>query len=384
MRFLLYPFLFLLNRSTFIVMNPFSVFPEQYQAQLDTKITRLQQQLSEISSVEFPEIEVFESATEHYRMRAEFKVWHEGETSHYAMSDKETKKPIFLTEFPVASKTINTLMPLLLAEINRCDVLRKKLFQIEFLTTLTEDMLVTFIYHRPLSEEWVEKISLIKEQFSLNIIGRSRKQKIVLDRAYVNEELEVNKRIYSYQQNEGSFTQPNAKVCEKMLSWAVKKSASAEPKKDLLELYCGNGNFTLPLAQNFRQVMATEISKSSVYSAQENIRRNNIENVTIVRMSSEDFSEAMDKVRPFRRLKDIDLDSYDFSTVFVDPPRAGLDQHTLQMIQQFDTIIYVSCNPTTLVENLHQLCKTHNVIDLAAFDQFPYTDHLESAVILKR
>ena len=384
MRFLLYPFLFLLNRSTFIVMNPFSVFPEQYQAQLDTKITRLQQQLSEISSVEFPEIEIFESATEHYRMRAEFKVWHEGETSHYAMSDKETKKPVFLTEFPVASQSINTLMPLLLAEINRCDVLRKKLFQIEFLTTLTEDMLVTFIYHRPLSEEWVEKIAPIKEQFSLNIIGRSRKQKIVLDRAYVNEELEVNKRSYSYQQNEGSFTQPNAKVCEKMLSWAVKKSASAEPKKDLLELYCGNGNFTLPLAQNFRQVMATEISKSSVYSAQENIRRNNIENVTIIRMSSEDFSEAMDKVRPFRRLKDIDLDSYDFSTVFVDPPRAGLDQHTLQMIQQFDTIIYVSCNPTTLVENLHQLCKTHNVTDLAAFDQFPYTDHLESAVILKR
>jgi tRNA (uracil-5-)-methyltransferase len=365
-------------------MNPFSVYPEHYQSQLNTKIAQLKQQLSDINHVELPDVEVFESPAEHYRMRAEFKVWHEGHTSHYAMSDKETKKPVFLTDFPVASKAINTLMPLLLAEINGCDVLRKKLFQIEFLTTLSNDMLVTFIYHRPLAEEWIEKITPIKEKFSLNIIGRSRKQKIVLDRAYVNETLQVNNRRYSYQQNEGSFTQPNAKVCEKMLTWAVNNSVSNEPKKDLLELYCGNGNFTLPLAQNFRQVMATEISKSSVYSAQENISRNDIDNVTIVRMSSEDFSDAMAKVRDFRRLKDIDLDIYEFSTVFVDPPRAGLDDNTLKMIQQFDQIIYVSCNPSTLVENLQHLCKTHTVTALAAFDQFPYTDHLEAGVILKR
>jgi tRNA (uracil-5-)-methyltransferase len=374
----------LLNNSTIIVMNPFSVYPEQYQSQLNTKISRLKQQLSEVAHVAFPEVAVFESPAEHYRMRAEFKVWHEGDASHYAMSDKETKKPVFLTDFPVASRSINTLMPLLLTEINRCDVLRKKLFQIEFLATLTNDMLVTFIYHRALSEEWIEKITPVKEKFSLNIIGRSRKQKIILDRAYVNEELQVNNRLYSYQQNEGSFTQPNAKVCEKMLTWAVNHSTSGEPKRDLLELYCGNGNFTLPLAQNFRQVMATEISKSSVYSAQENISRNDIDNVTIVRMSSEDFSDAMGKVRTFRRLKDIDLDSYDFSTVFVDPPRAGLDDDTLKMIQQFDEIIYVSCNPVTLVENLHYLCKTHKATALAAFDQFPYTDHLEAGIILQR
>jgi tRNA (uracil-5-)-methyltransferase len=365
-------------------MNPFSVYPERYQSQLDTKITRLRQQLSDVNDVVFPDIEVFESPTEHYRMRAEFKVWHEGDISHYAMSDKETKKPVFLTQIPVAAKTINTLMPALMAEINACDVLRKKLFQIEFLTTLSDDMLVTFIYHRPLSEEWIEKITPLKDQFSLNIIGRSRKQKIVLDRDYVNEALQVNDRRYLYQQKEGSFTQPNATVCEKMLAWAVDNSVSEEPKKDLLELYCGNGNFTLPLAQNFRQVMATEISKSSVYSAQENIARNDIDNVTIVRMSSEDFSDAMDKVRDFRRLKDIDLETYEFSTVFVDPPRAGLDDSTLKMIQQFDSIIYVSCNPTTLVDNLHLLCKTHKVTALAAFDQFPYTDHLESGVILQR
>jgi tRNA (uracil-5-)-methyltransferase len=367
-------------------MNQFSITPENYQDQLDTKMARLTQQLAVINQDSLPDIEVFESPKTHYRMRAEFKVWHEGDKTHYAMSDKETKKPVFITDFAVAAKNINTLMPLLMAEINHCEILRKKLFQIEFLTTLSHDMLVTFIYHRPLSEVWVERASIIKEKFAINIIGRSRKQKMVLGRDHVNEELKVNDNTYLYQQNEGSFTQPNAQVCEKMLSWAVNNSRSSDEKNkcDLLELYCGNGNFTLPLAQNFHRVIATEIAKSSVNSAQENIRLNNIDNVTILRMSSEDFADAMDKVRPFRRLKEIDLDSYNFSTVLVDPPRAGLDDHTLGVIQQFDTIIYVSCNPATLVDNLQKLYITHKITSLAAFDQFPYTDHLEAAVILKK
>ena len=363
-------------------MSLFSVYPEQYQQQLDDKVAKLHTQLAGIKDTDIPEIDIYTSPTSHYRMRAEFKVWHEGDTSHYAMSDKETKQPVFLTEFPVAAKSINRLMPLIMAEIQANEYLRKKLFQIEFLTTLSDDTLVTFIYHRPITDEWLEIIKPIKEKLGIHVIGRSRKQKLVLDRDFVNESLTVNDRVFHYQQNEGSFTQPNAKVCEKMLSWAVNNSKNSHG--DLLELYCGNGNFTLPLAQNFDRVIATEISKSSVNSARNNITQNAVDNVTVVRMSSEDFAEAMDKVRPFTRLADIDLDSYHFSTVFVDPPRAGLDDHTIEIIKRFEHIIYVSCNPSTLADNLNSLCETHTISALAAFDQFPYTDHLEAGVVLKR
>jgi tRNA (uracil-5-)-methyltransferase len=110
--------------------------------------------------------------------------------------------------------------------------------------------------------------------------------------------------------------------------------------------------------------------------------KNDIDNVSIARMSSEEFVEAMDKVREFRRLKSIDLDDYHFSSVFVDPPRAGLDDQTVEMVKRFDNIIYISCNPTTLLDNLNVLCKTHKITALAAFDQFPYTNHLETGVIL--
>jgi len=145
-----------------------------------------------------------------------------------------------------------------------------------------------------------------------------------------------------------------------------------------------DGNFTCVLAKNFNRVLATEISKISVRSAQYNFEANGIDNVTIVRMSSEEFTEALNGVRPFRRLKDIDLDSYNFSTIFVDPPRAGLDDATVALVKRFDNIIYVSCNPTTLKANLEAISDTHRIESFAVFDQFPYTHHLESGVFLTK
>ena len=103
-------------------------------------------------------------------------------------------------------------------------------------------------------------------------------------------------------------------------------------------------------------------------------------------MSAEELTEAMNKVRSFRRLEEsgVDLDSYNCHTVLVDPPRAGLDLETLKMIQKYEHIVYVSCNPVTLMDNLRMLAETHRVEKLAFFDQFPYTPHVETVVLLSR
>lgn len=107
---------------------------------------------------------------------------------------------------------------------------------------------------------------------------------------------------------------------------------------DLLELYCGNGNFSIALAQNFRKVLATEIAKPSVAAAQFNIAENSIKNLQIIRMSAEEFTQAMNGVREFHRLKGIDLNAYECNTIFVDPPRAGLDEETVKLVQNYDRI----------------------------------------------
>ena len=354
--------------------------PSSYSEQLAAKVERLRQLLSPFDA---PEPAVFDSPREHYRLRAEFRLWRENEQRHYAMfapGDKYT--PILIDDFPIASLQINDLMPRLKAAWQASQALSFKLFQVEFLTTLAGDAMITLCYHRPLDEAWETEARQLSADLGVSIIGRSKGKRVVIGRDYAVESLEVAGRTFRYRQPEGAFTQPNGTVNAKMLGWAYE--ALGERDDDLLELYCGNGNFTLPLATRVRKVLATEISKTSVNAALHNLDDNGVDNVRLVRLSAEELTEALNEVRPFRRLEGIDLKSYDFGSVFVDPPRVGMDPDTCELTRRFERILYISCNPETLAANIAQLQDTHRVERCALFDQFPYTHHMESGVLLVR
>ncbi len=354
--------------------------PEQYNAQLAEKIKKTQQEFSELYHGDF---EIFASEPENFRMRAEFKIWQKEQTAHYAMYQPgEYKKPVIIDQFTIGSTTICNLMPDLIKQINLSETLRQRLFQVEFLTTTLGESVITLIYHKPLDTLWEKEASTLQTQLGTKIIGRSKKQKIILSEDYVTELFSIQGSEYKYQQVETGFTQPNGLVCKKMLNWA--SDNVTQLSGDLLELYCGNGNFTLPLSKHFSKVLATEVSKTSVNSAKFNISQNNIDNITIVRMSSEELTQALNGEREFRRLRNIELSRYNFSTIFVDPPRSGLDSETEKLCARFDNILYISCNPETLKNNLNELCKTHEVTKFAFFDQFPYTDHRECGVLLSK
>ncbi len=356
------------------------VDPARYEEQLQQKAAGLEATFAEFDA---GAPQLHRSAPEHYRLRAEFRVWHEGGRIDYVMFDPEAPQtPIKLNSFPPGSAAINALMGPLRERLNGSDTLKRKLFQLEFLTTLSGEVLVTLIYHRKLDSEWEAAARALADALGILILGRSRGQKVVLQRDHVDEELQVGVRKLRYRQIEGSFTQPNGGVNQQMLGWAC--DAARDLSGDLLELYCGNGNFTVALAPQFRRVLATEISKSSVQVATHNLATNGIDNATLVRMSSEEFSSALNGEREFFRLKDLDLDEYRFSTLFVDPPRSGLDDGTLQLAARFDNILYISCSPQTLRDNLQVLNETHQVVRFALFDQFPYTHHTECGVLLQR
>jgi tRNA (uracil-5-)-methyltransferase len=277
-------------------------------------------------------------------------------------------------------------MVALLEQIKHQPILRHRLFQVDFLSTLSGELLISLLYHKQLDQAWQDAAAELKLQLSeiapVDIIGRAKKQKIILDKDYVTEILNLDGKSYRYQQVENSFTQPNGGVNEKMLVWA--QQVTANWRGDLIELYCGNGNFSIALSENFDRVLGTEISKTSVRSAQINISDNNISNINIVRMSSEEFSQAMNGERQFRRLQGFDLSDYSYDAVLVDPPRAGLDKESIELVRRFERIIYISCNPETLKDNLASLCETHEIEKVALFDQFPYTHHIESGVVLSR
>ena len=362
--------------------NPFpgAAAPKLYETEFQAK---LDLSYREFSPFYKGEIAAFRSPVSHFRVRAEFRIWHDGDGIHYVMFETGEKgKPLFIEDFSIGDERITELMPKILEKLTQHEELRLKLFQIEFLCTLSGEMLVTLIYHRALNASWQLKAEMLQKELGISIIGRSRKQKLVLNRDFVVERFKLSNGVTEYVQIENSFTQPNASVCRDMLNWAIEKTEHCEG--DLLELYCGNGNFTIPLSRNFDRVLATEISKTSTRSALENIQRNLRDNIHIVRLSAEEVCEALDGIREFRRLSDIDLESYKFSTVFVDPPRAGLDLQTVRLCSQFDRILYISCNPGTLLDNLAVLATTHKVTSLALFDQFPYTQHRECGVVLEK
>ncbi|HAT1572680.1 MAG: tRNA (uridine(54)-C5)-methyltransferase TrmA [Kluyvera cryocrescens] len=365
-------------------MTPEHLPTDQYDAQLAEKVTRLKTMMAPFSA---PAPEVFRSPVSHYRMRAEFRIWHDGDDLYHIMFDQQTKSRIRVDTFPAASQLINTLMTAMLDGVRDNQVLRHKLFQIDYLTTLSDQAVVSLLYHKKLDDAWREQAEALRDALrakglNVHLIGRATKTKIELDQDYIDERLPVAGKEMIYRQVENSFTQPNAAMNVQMLEWALDTTQNS--RGDLLELYCGNGNFSLALARNFNRVLATEIAKPSVAAAQYNIAANQIDNVQIIRMAAEEFTQAMNGVREFNRLQGIDLKSYQCETIFVDPPRSGLDSETEKMVQAYPNILYISCNPETLCQNLETLSQTHHVTRLALFDQFPYTHHMECGVLLTK
>lgn len=332
------------------------------------------------SSFEIEKFDFVASAASHYRSRSEFKIWKEEDTISYAMGSLDKKGSVCITHCPKVELRISELMPKLIKSIEANVILREKLFTIEFLAS-SEDLLVTLIYHKPLDLLWDNEGKELERAFDISVIGRSRGVKRVLSKDFVEERFMVAGKSYCYHIIEGGFSQPNRTINKAMIDWVLEHLHECQ---DLLELYCGYGNFTIPLSQKFNKVLATEISKTSIASALKNCELNTISNIVFLRMSAEELTSAFNKERDFVRLRNTELDSYDFSHVFVDPPRAGMDEQSLAFISQFETIIYISCNPHTLKRDLEMLLTHYKIEHFALFDQFPHTEHIESGVVLKR
>ncbi len=372
-----------MNCNYFGICASCTLFDKTYEEQLNYKIQREKERFSNFTNIDF---DIIKSNESNFRNRAEFRIWWEkGENNKeilsYAMNDFK-KNILKINSCEMVSFHIKELMPKLLDELQNDLELSFKLFAVEFLGSSTKDMLVTLIYHKKLEESWIQKAKEIEKRLNIKIIGRSKKQRLVLTNDYINETLNISNQNFFFAYEENGFTQPNTNVNVQMIEWVLENTKISS--KDLCELYCGGGNFTIPLSTKFRKVLATEISKTSIKSALRNCSLNKIESISFIRMSAEDFVQALNKVRAFNRLKDINLDNYEFDTIFMDPPRSGLDDTTRNLAKDFENIIYISCNPETLHRDLEELTKTHEIEKFALFDQFAFTNHIESGVILRK
>ena len=359
------------------------LYDKSYEEQLSFKIQREKERFSNFTNIEF---DIIKSEEKAFRNRAEFRIWWEKDESgnevlSFAMNDFN-KNILQIESCQIVSSHIQEIMPKLLALVSSDIELANRLFAVEFLGSTTNDLLVTLIYHKKLEDSWNTKAKDLEKKLNIKVMGRSRKQKLIISTDTINESLEINNQNFKFAYQEGGFTQPNTNVNIQMIEWVLNNIETSS--KDLCELYCGGGNFTIPLSTKFNKVLATEISKTSIKSALKNCELNNINKIQFIRMSAEEFVQGLQEVRTFNRLKDVNLKDYNFDTIFMDPPRSGLDDTTRTLAKDFEQIIYISCNPETLHRDLKELTNTHEIVKFALFDQFAYTHHIESGVILKK
>ena len=145
-------------------------------------------------------------------------------------------------------------------------------------------------------------------------------------------------------------------------------AAPLEGKK-VLDLYAGAGNFSLPIARYADEVVLVEENPFAVEDGTRNLKLNGLKNCRFVRSTAE-------KYRIQKK----------FDAIILDPPRPGLTSEVVKKILDMpsDTIIYISCNPSTLARDLKKLKGVYDIQSVQMIDFFPNTFHIEAAALLKR
>ena len=173
----------------------------------------------------------------------------------------------------------------------------------------------------------------------------------------------------NYKISINSFFQIN-KTLTKELYDEVLVNVKNKNYNEVLDLYCGTGTIGLYIADYVNHITGIDYNKSNINDAVYNKELNNIKNIDFI----------CDKVEnEIDKFTDIDL-------IIVDPPRAGLDTKTKDILKKIkpEQIIYVSCDPMTLARDLKELKADFIIKKIIPFNMFPRTYHVENVSVLCR
>lgn len=177
---------------------------------------------------------------------------------------------------------------------------------------------------------------------------------------------------YTFKISPLSFYQINPVQAEKLYNIAI-ESANLNKEDILFDLYCGIGTIGIFASKYVKKVYGIEIVEQAIKDAKENAKMNDIQNIDFI---VGDVEQAFDEL--------INKKNIIPTAIIVDPPRKGLDDRTIENIIKVrpKRLVYISCNPATMVRDLAKLEDTYTITKIQPVDMFPYTKHVECVVAM--
>lgn len=211
-------------------------------------------------------------------------------------------------------------------------------------------------------------IQNINNSYTSMILGK--KNRTMYGKPYLVDELLNNK----FRISAASFYQINHAQAEKLYSTAI-DFANFKGNETVIDAYCGTGTIGIILSKYVKEVIGVEINEAAIKDAIINSKNNKVSNIEFV---CDDAGKFMNKLS--RNKMHIDV-------VIMDPPRSGASEEFLKSLVRLspNKIVYISCNPDTLNRDLNFLIKNnYSCKKLQSFDMFPYTEHIETVVLLSK
>lgn len=246
-----------------------------------------------------------------------------------------------------------------------------------------QNFILTIVINSNQIPENIDKLcNLVKEKFpqaegvavnfnttKTNVI-LGEKSRIVAGKDYITEILDG--RIFRISQD--AFFQVNPSAASQMFMEARKLIGERVDSPDVLDVYAGSGGFSIFLSDIANQITAVEPGESSVNDGLENIRQNNISNMTYIKDNAEN---AVPK---------LDSEGKKFDVTILDPPRKGCSEEVLKEVINVTEklLVYVSCNPATLARDMKFLGENFRVKYVQPVDMFCHTYHVETILIAER
>ena len=170
-----------------------------------------------------------------------------------------------------------------------------------------------------------------------------------------------------------SFYQVNKRQTEILYKTAL-NLAQLKKNELIIDAYCGTGTIGIIASDRVAKVLGVELNSRAIKDALSNLKRNKIDNVEFICEDAGKYMEYLSKQK-------IQID-----TVIMDPPRAGSDYKFMNSMVKLrpKKILYISCNPVTLKDNLNYLSKFYKVEKIQPVDMFPFSEHVETVVQLSK